>query len=109
MRPARRERAGGDRRAHPPRLGQAVLDAAQVVEAERGQHQVEAAVTERQRDRVGHHRGPAADAPQHALGQVDRHHPARPRGQRGLAGQAGARAQVEHEAPGQRHRRGRHQ
>ena len=97
------------RRAHPTRLGQAVLDPAQVVEAERGQHQVEAAVAERQRDRVGQHRGLAAAAPQHAFGQIGADHPARARGQRGPAGHAGARAQVEHQAPGQRHRRGRHQ
>ena len=109
MRPTWRERAGGDGGANPTRLGQAIFDAVQVVEAERGQHQVEAAITKRQRDRVGQHGRPAAAAPQHALGQIRADHPARPRRQRGLAGYAGARAQVEHQAAGQRHRRGRHQ
>ena len=114
MGPARREQAGGDRGADPPGLGQASRQAAQVVQAERGHHQVEAGVTERQRDRVGRDRVPGGGqrvpgAAQHALGQVGRHHVARPRGQRGPAGHAGACPQVEHQAAGQRHRRGRHQ
>ena len=62
-----------------------------MVEAERRHHQVEAAVTEGQRDRVGGDRAPAVAAPQHALGKVDRHDPARPRGQGSPPGHAGAR------------------
>jgi hypothetical protein len=79
-----------------------------MVEAERGQHQVETAVAERQRDRVGHHREPAVAAPQHALRQIGPHHLACARGQRGPSSHARPRPQVEHQAAGQRHRGGRH-
>jgi DNA-binding SARP family transcriptional activator len=105
MGPAGRERAGGDGPADPPRLAEARGEAAEVAEGERGQDNVEAAVAERQRGRVGGHRMQRrATATQHAGGQVRRHHQPRPGRQRGPAGRAGACAQVEHPAAGQRHR-----
>ena len=65
--PARRERAGGDGAADPPCLAQARGQAAEMAEGERGHDQVEAAVTERQRGRVGGHRVQRrAAAAQHA-------------------------------------------
>jgi hypothetical protein len=54
MAPARRERAGGDGPADPPRLAQARLQVHQVAEGDRGQDKVEAAVAERQRGPAGH-------------------------------------------------------
>ena len=110
MGPAGRERAGRQRAADPAGLGQRGGRVRQVVEAERGGHQVEAARAERQRDRVRRDRVQRrARGPQHAHGQVGRHHLGRPGGQRGPARRAGARAQVQHPAAGQRHRRGRDQ
>jgi len=77
--PARRERAGGDGPADPPGLTQARGEIHQVAERERGQDKVEAAVAERQRCRIGGHRVQRrARAPEHANGQVRRHHPPRP-------------------------------
>ena len=108
--PARRERAGGDGPADPPRLAQARGQVDQVAERERGQDQVEAAVAERQRCRVGAHRVQLrARAAEHAGGQVRRHHQPRPGRERGPAGHARARAQVEHRPAGQRYRRRRDQ
>ena len=108
--PARRERAGGDGPADPPRLAQARCQVDQVAEGERGQDEVEAAVAERQRCSVGGHRVQRrARAPEHADGQVRRHHRPRPGRERGPAGHPGARAQVEHRPAGQRHRRRRDQ
>ena len=77
-----------------------------MAEGERGQHQVEAAVPERQRGRVGGHRVQLrARAAEHADGEISRHHQPRPGRQRGPAGHPGARAQVEHAPAGGRHRR----
>jgi hypothetical protein len=99
--PARRERAGGDGPADPPRLAQARCQVDQVAEGERGQDEVEAAVAERQRGSVGGHRVQRrARAPEHADGQVRRHHRPRPGRERGPAGHPGARAQVEHRPAG---------
>ncbi|HEY2127493.1 MAG TPA: BTAD domain-containing putative transcriptional regulator [Streptosporangiaceae bacterium] len=110
MSPARRERAGRQRGTDPAHLGQPGRRGRQVVQAERGDHQIEAARAERQRHRVGRDRVQRrARGPQHANGQVGRHHLAGPGGQRGPARRPGARAQVEHPAAGQRHRRGRDQ
>ncbi len=110
MGPARRERAGRQRGADPAGLGQRGGRVQQVVQAERGGHQVEAARAERQRDGVGRDRVQRrARGPQHAHGQVGRHYLARPGGQRGPARRASARAQIQHPAAGQRHRRGRDQ
>jgi hypothetical protein len=108
--PARRERSGGQPRPHPPRLAQARGQVGQVAQAERGHHQVEAAVAERQRARVRDHRTPpprapartAAPAPapapeqQHLQGHVGRHHRPGPGGQRRLPGDPGPGAQVKH-------------
>jgi hypothetical protein len=78
-----------------------------MAEGERGHNQVEAAVAERQRGRVGGHRVQRrAAAAQHADGEVRRHHQPRPGRQRGPAGRAGAGAQVEHPAASGRYRRG---
>jgi len=78
-----------------------------MAEGERGQDQVETAVAERERGRVGGHRVQRrAAAAQHAGGEVRRHHQPRPGRQRGPARHAGPRAQVEHPAAGGRHRRG---
>jgi tetratricopeptide (TPR) repeat protein len=108
--PARRERAGGDGPADPPRLAQARGEVDQVAERERGQDKVEAAVAERQRGRVGGHRVQRrARAAEHADGQVRRHHLPRPGRERGPGGHPGARAQVEHRPAGRRHRRRRDQ
>jgi DNA-binding SARP family transcriptional activator len=108
--PARRERAGGDGPADPPCLVQARGQAAEVAEGERGHDQVEAAVAERQRGRVGGHRVQrGAAAAQHRDGNIRRHHLPRAGRQRGPAGHPGTRTQVEHPAAGHRHRRGRDQ
>ncbi len=110
MGPASRERAGGQRGADPAHLGQPGGRIRQVVEAERGDHQVEAGRAERQRHRVARHRVQSrARGPQHGHRQVGRHHLAGPGGQRGAARRPGARAHVQHPAAGQRHRRGRDQ
>jgi hypothetical protein len=78
-----------------------------MAEGERGHDQVEAAVTERERGRVGGHGVQRrAAAAQHADGEVGRHHQPRPGRQRGPARRAGAGAQVEHPAASQRHRCG---
>jgi hypothetical protein len=108
--PARREHAGRDGLADPPRLAQARGEVGQVAERERGQDEVEAAVAERQSGRVGGHRVQRrARAAEHAGGQVRRHHPPRPGRERGPAGHPRARAQIEHRPAGRRHRRRRDQ
>ena len=100
---AGREHAGDETTADPPGLGQASLQVSQVVEAERGHHQVEAAVPERQRDRVGRDPGPGrAGHSQHAHRKVGPHDLTGPRGQRGPGGRPGAGTHVEHPAAGQR-------
>ena len=82
--PARRERAGRQPRRHPAGLAQTGTGPVQVTEAERRQHQVEAAVPERQRGRVGRHRVQASGAPaQHGRRGVGADHVAGPGLQRG--------------------------
>jgi len=97
--PAGRERAGGQRPGHAARLPQARHGTVQVAQAERGQGQVEAVVTERQRGHVGRHRMQPGLAPaQHAWGRVGADHRPRPGGQRGPAGHPGPGTQVQHPA-----------
>jgi hypothetical protein len=81
-----------------------------VAEGERGQNEVEAAVAERQRGRVGGHRVQCgAAAAEHRDGKIRRHHLPRAGGQRGPAGHPRACTEVEHPAAGDTRRGGRDQ
>ena len=95
--PARRERAGRQPRRHPAGLAQTGTGPVQVTEAERRQHQVEAAVPERQRGRVGRHRVQPSGAPaQHGRRGVGADHVAGPGLQRGPPGHPRPRADIKH-------------
>ena len=110
MSPAGREGAGREAAADAPGLAQGSPGPAQMVEAERGHHQVEGLVAERQGRGIGRHRVlRRADLAQHGHGQVGGHHLGGARSERGPAGHAGARAQVEDPAAGHRERRRRDQ
>ena len=108
--PAGGECARGQGVADAPDLTQRIAGTVQMVQAERGHHEIEGPVAERQRGGVGRHRMlRRAGQAEHGHGQVGGHDPARARGQRGPPGHAGARAQVEHPAAGHRDRRGQDQ